>query len=74
MPEGHPKVLSSRGYDEAALLEMGSYVTTCFSTDYNEWTPPGGSGLHASRDEVLRGREVPQEVAGQLPRGRPRSS
>eukprot|EP00435_Cladocopium_sp_Y103_P000572 s2354_g1.t1 len=38
MPKEIPSVLQSRGYDEAALLEMGNYMTSCFSTDYNEWT------------------------------------
>lgn len=38
MPREAPTVLRSRGYDEAALLEMGQYMTSCFATDYNEWT------------------------------------
>ena len=26
---------------QAALVEMGNYMTSCFSTDYNEWTRSG---------------------------------
>eukprot|EP00434_Breviolum_minutum_P033943 symbB.v1.2.030036.t1/scaffold3343.1/size61083/5 len=47
LPEGQPHVLESRGYDEGALLEMGGYMSSCFSADYNEWTSCIAKKCHA---------------------------
>ena len=49
---------------QAALLEMGQYMTSCFATDYNEWTMLGCSQFFRLSNARLDTRFVGRTTVG----------